>query len=277
MEFYLCRELGEPAYTKGNGESFWDTCPACGATGGKFCTRPVPAEAGVRWKHRAHCYACDTYDDLVGWMRLLDRSLSYAAALDAQSKLLDEFDAWTAANAAGPEPPTRPTRNTAPPLNSPRGTGAGGSRRAKADCFRCRHADPAHIAFIDEGEDAVLAARAKVEALLTGLDPAGDEALARLAVAVAALEAVEEFDAHPEAVKHDLSCQLSFRVRDREHRDGCVDPECDAVTCRLARGETQEAIDADLKAQQVARQARLKAGGRPKRTPPKPLNRPTTE
>lgn len=157
-------------------------------------------------------------------------------------------------------------RTAAPAISSRRGSGRVGAERPT--CFRCRHADPDHVPFLDDDDDEVLAARAKVEALLIGLDPLGDEALARLACAIAAVEAIEEFDVHPEALRHDLDCQWSFRERDREHLDGCADPECDAGVCRLARGETQEEIDADLKAEREARSARArgKAGTRGKPT-----------
>jgi len=97
--------------------------------------------------------------------------------------------------------------------------------------------------FNDESNDAI---RALLDYI--GKPPSDRALIELLKLSERVLRICAENNLHPLALAGRYAGEVWFRESEIEHMAECDDPDCDCRCCRLARGWTEEEIEADIEA-----------------------------
>lgn len=88
LEFVLCKMIGPPTETRGNGESQWD-CPECDHP--RFHTMPEKPQ----FKHRAKCWRCDFRGDVADMVKAFHPDESWPDRRQRIEDLRREYESYT--------------------------------------------------------------------------------------------------------------------------------------------------------------------------------------
>lgn len=219
---YLCAKLlGQPAYSKGGGESYWP-CPACSSD--RFHT--MPDIEGKR--HRAKCFSCGWMGDAHDLLRQVRPRWNYG---DRKAWI------WQLRNEYNAQPRPAPTPQD-----------ADAQEHADAATFLPRgHARSSPARPYDEAENDP-----RNIALAWANLTDEERAVMGLSVAIArrkgvSAEGLAHYAYHFHRWVHDTNA---------DHMAGCADPDCDWYCCRLARGWTVEQIREDAARHWAEKRAR---------------------
>ncbi len=211
LEYTIEHYLGLPTRRLGNGESEWP-CPVCGHP--RFHTMPHKPQ----FRDRFRCWSCNFRGDLCDWLKEQHPEENYGDRLARIDQLRREWQAQRERD----EPAAYFVR------------GAGSLRTSEKAYDR----DPREDEFSTECDSAV-----------TELG-AHDLPIDALKSQEEALRICAKYGLHPLGLAERLAFIAWVEETDREHMEGCEDPNCEWACCRLARGWTRDEIRADVAARQ---------------------------
>lgn len=212
LEFVCEKLMGAPARCRGNGESGWP-CPRCDHH--SFHTRPhLPDE-----KDRVKCFRCDLWGDEYDILRQCRPQLFYPQQQALLAAWRKEFAARENSSAG-----TIPFRGA-------------GSKPAIVMRVYDRH--PSEDEFSAEADAAI-------GELLTFIAACGIRLSAAVALCEKALSVCAGHVLHPQGLAGRCGFVRWVHETDTAHMAACTDADCEWRCCRLARGWTEEEINADL-------------------------------